>query len=176
MASKYVNKMKFDEIKDYISNSTPQTKIYIGCDSVRRRKKINGKESWFATYGRVVVIHRHSFSGMGEGCKVFADKITIPDYGVVESSGKIKNLRQRMIQEVTYALEVFEEIWESFDDREFQIHLDINSDEKAPSHVALKEARGYVRAVTGQDPEFKPIAPAASFAADLHVHGGLNTR
>ena len=51
--------------------------------------------------------------------------------------------------------------------------MDIASDPKWESNVAMADAKGYVMGVTGRVPEFKPYALAASFAADLYAHGGL---
>ena len=51
--------------------------------------------------------------------------------------------------------------------------LDMASDHEWESNVAMAEARGYVLGVSGKEPDFKPNALAASFAADAHAHGLL---
>ena len=164
--------MDYEAVKKYIRSSSQESIIMIGCDSVRLKKK--GK--WFAKYATVVCVRRASGTGadvMYHGSKVFGHAVTLPDYGVVERSGKIRNLKMRLMQEVTFALEAFENIYEAIGDRPFEIHIDINSRPECESHVALNDAKGYVMGITGRMPEFKPDALAASFAADAHGRGLL---
>lgn len=160
-----------NEIKKYIKNSHPQSVIMFGCDSTRREAK--GKAS--ATYATVVCIRNAVGEGDGiiyRGCKVFGATVKMPDYGKVIRSGKIANLRMRLMQEVTFVLEAYEEFKDVIEDRDWEIHIDINSKEDAESHSALTEARGYVMGMTGgYAPEFKPNALAASFAADMWSRG-----
>jgi len=164
------NKSNF-EIEEYIRNSHPESIIMFGCDSTRHETK--GKAS--ATYATVVCI-RNASGPEGDiiyrGCKVFGAIERMPDYGKVISSGKIANLKMRLMQEVTFVLEAFEIFYHTLDGRHFEIHLDINSKEDTASNAALKEARGYVMGMTGGiAPEFKPNALAASFAADMWSKG-----
>lgn len=168
-----MSKINFDEVREYIENSSKNSVIMIGCDS--RRFKKSGK--WVAEYARAICVRKATGSGKDiiyHGSHVFVDKVTLPDYGVVERSGKIKNLRQRLMQEVIFALDVFEEIWPAIGDRPFEIHIDINSRPECESNVVLSEARGYVLGITGYEPQFKPDALAASFAADAHANGILH--
>jgi len=143
-----------------------------GCDSTRHETK--GK-AW-ANYAAVVCI-RNASGPKGDiiykGCKVFGATEKMPDYGKVISSGKIANLRMRLMQEVTFVLEAYEQIKDALGGRNWEIHIDINSDEEAASNAALSEARGYVMGMTGYEPEMKPNAPAASFAADKWSKGLL---
>ena len=165
--------LNYDEINKFIRNSSAESVIMIGCDSVRVKK---GKRM-FARYSTVVCIRKATGTGndvMYHGSRVFGASCTLPDYGTVIRSGKMKNLKMRLMQEVTFALEAFEKTWEAIGDRTFEIHLDISSRPECESNVALKEARGYVMGMTGYEPEFKPHALAASFAADAHVHGLMN--
>ncbi len=164
--------LDYAAINAHIRTSTPHSVIMIGCDSVRTRK--HGRD--FARYSTVVCIRRATGEGanvMYHGSKVFAASVTLPDYGRVIRSGKLANLKMRLMQEVTFALEAFENVYEAIGDRSFEIHLDINSRPECESHVALADARGYVMGMTGREPEFKPNALAASFAADAHAHGLL---
>ena len=164
--------LDYDAIREHIEGSHPESVIMIGCDSVRKWSK--GKGS--ALYATVVCIRRASGEGrniMYHGCKVFATRNMLPDYGQVIRSGKMKNLKMRLMQEVTFALEAFENLHEAIGERPFEIHLDINSRPECESHVALADAKGYVLGMTGREPEFKPFALAASFAADAHAHGVL---
>jgi predicted RNase H-related nuclease YkuK (DUF458 family) len=162
--------LNYDEINEYIRNSSPNSVIMIGCDSLRKENK--GRAS--ALYSTVVCIRHATGTGnsvMYHGCKVFGASVRLPDYGKVIRSGKMANLKTRMMQEVTFALEAFENIHEALGDRPFEIHLDISSRPECESNVAMADAKGYVMGMTGREPEFKPHALAASFAADAHVHG-----
>ena len=164
--------LDYDAIIEHIENSHPESVVMIGCDSIRKWSKGRGS----ATYATVVCVRKASGDGkniMYHGCKVFATRNTLPDYGTVIRSGKMKNLKMRLMQEVTFALEAFEKIHEAIGDRPFEIHLDINSRPECESHIAMADAKGYVMGMTGREPEFKPFALAASFAADAHAHGVL---
>ena len=67
-----MNKFNINEIREFIASQSPETKIYIGCDSERTR--ING--IWHAVYTAVIVVHidgRH-------GCKLFGQVTRERDY------------------------------------------------------------------------------------------------
>ena len=162
--------LNYKVINRFIRDSHPESVIMIGCDSVR---KANKTKAW-ANYSTVVVIRKASGSGVFHGCKVFGTSVILPDYGKVIKSGKLANLKLRLLQEVTFALEAFAGVQEAIGDRPFEIHLDIASDPEWESNVAMSDARGYVLGVTGREPNFKPTALAASFAADAHAHGLLH--
>ena len=166
-------KLDYETIREYIRKSNENSVVMIGCDSIRKQSK--GKAT--ALYSTVVCIRRATGEGkniMYHGSKVFGASVIMDDYGKVIKSGKIANLRMRMMQEVTFALEAFENVYEAIGDRPYEIHLDISSRPECESNVAMAEARGYVLGMTGREPEFKPHALAASFAADAHAHGLLN--
>lgn len=165
-------KLPYDEINRFIRASSMESVIMIGCDSVRKITPVKRT----ALYSTVVCIRKASGTGdnvIYHGSKVFGAAVTLPDYGKVVRSGKLANLKLRLMQEVTFALEAFENVYEAIGDRPYEIHLDINSRPECESHVALADARGYVMGMTGKEPEFKPYALAASFAADAHAHGLL---
>ncbi len=162
--------LDYPVINKFIRDSHPDSIIMIGCDSVRKASKT---KAW-ANYSTVVCIRKGMGDGVFRGCKVFGASMILPDYGRVIKSGKLANLKLRLLQEVTFALEAFDGVSEAIGDRLFEIHLDIASDPEWESNVAMSEARGYVLGVTGREPNFKPVALAASFAADAHAHGLLN--
>ena len=162
-----VREFDYDEIKRFIRASHPESIIMIGCDSVR--KETAGKAS--ATYATVVAVRKSSGAGVYHGSKLFSSVVRMPDYGKVIKSGKIANLRTRMMQEVSLALEAFTNLQDVLEGRQWEIHIDINSREDCESHVALADARGYVLGVTGREPLAKPFGHAASFAADAVAHG-----
>ena len=166
--------LDYDAIRKHIEESSPHAVIMIGCDSVRKRPSQNVVAT--ALYSTVVCIRKASGepgSIMYHGCRVFGASVRLPDYGKVIRSGKLANLKLRLLQEVAYALEAYSNVCEAIGDRRFEIHLDIASDPQWESNVAMSEARGYVLGVSGKEPEFKPNALAASFAADAHAHGLL---
>lgn len=162
--------LDYETINRFIRNSHPESVIMIGCDSVRKATKT---KAW-ANYSTVVVVRKASGAGVFHGCKVFATSMVLPDYGRVIRSGKMANLKLRLLQEVTFALEAFDGVQDAIGDRPFEIHLDIASDPRWESNVAMADAKGYVIGVTGREPNFKPTALAASFAADAHAHGLLH--
>ena len=140
-----------EEAKQAILDSSPQSSVYIGCDSIRFRKN----KQWYAKYSTVIIVHMDS----KRGCKLFHDSTDMPDYG---------NLKQRLLTEVQYAVAAATEIVEVLGDRHMEIHLDINPNPKHKSSVAVKEALGWVKGSLGLDAKIKPHSFAATHAAD-HV-------
>jgi predicted RNase H-related nuclease YkuK (DUF458 family) len=164
--------VSYEDIMKEIRESHPDSRVYFGCDSVRTEGK--GRKAT-ATYSTVICLHRAASGGIMRGCKVWDATVTkVPDYGKVVRSGKMSNLRARMLQEVTFTLEAHREIEGVLVNREWEIHVDINSAANTGSHEAYNDAMGYVIGSTGQKPRFKPDGPAASFAADAAAHGLLH--
>lgn len=139
----------YDEARNAILKSTKTSSVYVGADSIRYKK--DGK--WYAKYTTVIVLHMDC----KHGCKLFHKSVDLPDYG---------NLKQRLLSEVMYAIEATSEIVDVIGDRHLEIHLDINPSPSHKSHVAVKEALGYVRGSLGIDPHIKPNSWAATHAAD----------
>ena len=140
-----------EEAKQAILESSRQSSVYIGCDSIRFRK--NGM--WHAKYSTVVILHMDS----KHGCRLFHESVDMPDFG---------NLKQRLLNEVQMAVMAATEIIEVLGDRHMEIHLDINPDPKHKSSVAVREALGWVKGSLGLDAKIKPASFAATHAAD-HV-------
>lgn len=136
-------------VKEAIAESSPESGVYIGCDSIRRKK--HGR--FHATYAIVVILHRDS----KHGGKIYAYVETQPDFG---------SMRERLMNEVGYAVKAGWEIADVVGERPFQIHLDINPDPKHKSSVAVKEATGYVLSAFQMEPILKPGGFAATYAAD----------
>lgn len=129
--------------------SSRESSIYIGCDSLCIPKKK------VAQYSTVIVLHMDS----KHGCKVFHNKVTLPDYG---------NLRQRLMTEVSLAVEAFDAIQDVVNNRHLELHLDVNPDPVHASNIVTKEALGWVRGL-GLEAKIKPDSFAASTAADHFV-------
>jgi predicted RNase H-related nuclease YkuK (DUF458 family) len=142
----------YDKARAAILNSSPQSSIYIGCDSIRYKIK----DKWFAKYSTVIVVHMDS----KHGCKLFHESVDLPDYG---------NLKQRLLNEVMYAITAATEVIDVVGDRHIEVHLDINPSPEHKSNVAVKEALGYVKGQLGLDAVIKPHAFAATHCADYLV-------
>ena len=141
-----------EEAKQAILDSSQESSVYIGCDSIRFRKN----KIWYAKYSTVVIVHMDS----KKGCRLFHESVDMPDYG---------NLKQRLLTEVQYAVAAATEIIEVLGNRHMEIHLDINPNPKHKSSIAVKEALGWVKGSLGIDAKIKPSAFAATHAADHAV-------
>jgi len=148
-----MTKLNIEEVRQFIQNSTIESKIYIGTDSSRFKK--NGK--WFAEYATVVIVH---FDGK-HGCKIFADLSTEIDF-----DQKKDKPRNRLMNEVIKTANMYLELEEAIDIRDVELHLDINPNEKYGSSCVIQEAVGYIRGLCRIVPMVKPQAFAASCAAD----------
>lgn len=146
-------KLDIDAVKDFINQQSPRTKIYIGADS--ERYKSDGK--WYADYTLAVVVH---IDGC-HGCKIFGEVQTEVDYDY-----KASRPSMRLMNEVYKVAELYQKLVDVIGDREVQIHLDINPDERHNSNIVIQQAVGYIRGVCNVIPMVKPRAFAASYAAD----------
>jgi predicted RNase H-related nuclease YkuK (DUF458 family) len=145
--------LDIEEVKKFISEQSESTKIYIGADSERYKK---GKV-WYADYTLAIVIHidgRH-------GCKIFGEVQTEVDY-----DRKASRPSTRLMNEVYKVAELFQRIEDCIGNREVQIHLDINPNERYNSNIVIQQAVGYIRGTCNVIPMVKPKAFAASYAAD----------
>ena len=146
----------YDKARKAILESSKESSIYIGCDSIRFKRNGN----WYAKYSTCIIVHMDS----KKGCKLFHESIDMPDYG---------NLKQRLLTEVQLAVTAATEIIDVLGNRHMEVHLDINPDPKHKSNVAVKEALGWVRGSLGMDAKIKPASFAATHAADhavRHLH------
>lgn len=134
----------YDEIKKCIEGTSDETKIYVGCDSNKRRKKVR-----FVT---VIVVH---FEG-NKGARVF-DQIEI-------HNGKLP-FEKRLWEEVVLSATCASEISEAVGIREFEVHLDLNSNADYKSNRLVAGAVGYINSLQFTA-KVKPEAFAASHVAD----------
>jgi predicted RNase H-related nuclease YkuK (DUF458 family) len=148
-----MRKMDLNEVKEFISRQTPETKIYVGCDSERFR--IN--EVWYADYILAIVVH---IDGK-HGCKLFGEVIRERDY-----DQKVDRPRFRLMNEAYKLSELYLKLSDVLVDREVEVHLDINPSEMHGSNCVMNEAIGYIRGTCNVIPMIKPRAFAASYAAD----------
>ncbi len=148
-----MRKFNIDEVKAFIINCSPETKIYLGADS--ERVNVNG--TWFADYTLAVVIH---IDGK-HGCKIFGDVQRERDW-----DQKANKPSLRLMQEVYKISDLFHELSDVLQDRHVEVHLDINPDERYKSSQVVSQAIGYIKGTCNVDAFVKPRAFAASYAAD----------
>lgn len=146
-------KMNIDEVAQFIRSQTPETKIYIGGDS--ERFQINGV--WYADYTLAVVVHVDG----KRGCRIFGEVQRERDYDQQKNKP-----RMRLMNEVYKIAELYLKLEGVLEDREVQVHLDINPNEHHGSSCVINEAVGYIRGMCNVMPMVKPNAFAASYCAD----------
>ena len=146
-------KLDLDEVREFISATTPETKIYIGADSERYKRF--GR--WYADYTIAVIVH---YDGC-RGCRVFGESVVELDHDQKKERPSL-----RLMTEVMKCAEMYLALEESIGDRYCELHLDINSDPMHASNIVVEQAVGYIIGTTGKTPKIKPDAFSATFAAD----------
>jgi uncharacterized protein len=150
-----VNKYSINDIRLAISKAGSDSLVYVGTDSKQSKYQ--------TTFITVVIIHKGAKSSTGgRGCEVFPFVTSVP---------KIKNLKQKLLEEVNiamkYALDlVYDEEGNIVVPLDIvEVHMDINPNPKHKSSIAVKEAVSYV---TGQGltAKVKPDALASTGASD----------
>ena len=150
-------KINVDEIAEFIRDLSPETKIYLGCDSERYR--MNGL--WYADYVLAVVVH---IDGK-HGCKLFGEVITARDY-----DQRRDRPSTRLMTEVYKVSDLYLKLADVLEGRDVEVHLDINPNEEHGSSCVIQQAIGYIKGVCNVIPMVKPEAFAASYAADRMKH------
>lgn len=143
-----------EEVKQFISNQSKETKIYFGADSERIRLP-DGK--WVVDYLLIIAVH---YDGK-HGAKVFGEIQREPDY-----ERKLDRPKMRLMTEVMKVAELYLKFADILEDRLVEIHLDLNPLEIHGSSCAVNEAIGYIKGICGIDPKVKPHSWAASIVAD----------
>jgi len=144
-----------DEVRDFIMAQSPETKVYIGGDSERF---LIGND-WYADYIMVIVVHING----NNGCKIFGEVQRERDW-----DQKKDKPRMRLMNEVYKIAELYLKLHDVLEDRELEVHLDINPNEIHGSSCVIHEATGYIRGMCNVIPMVKPKAFAASYAADRY--------
>ena len=72
----------------------------------------------------------------------------------------------RLMTEVYKIAELYLKLADILEDREVEVHLDINPNEMYGSNCVINEAVGYIRGMCNVIPMVKPNAWAASTCAD----------
>ena len=115
------------------------------------------KGVWYADYINVIVVH---IDGK-KGCKVFGEIIRERDY-----DAKRDKPRMRLMTEAYKLSEMYLKLADVLEDRDVEVHLDLNPNEKFASSIVIKEAVGYIVGTCQVQPKVKPASWAASFGAD----------
>jgi len=148
-----MKKIDIEEVKQFILNQPPETKIYLGGDSER----FMIDKLWYADYTLAIVVH---YNG-NRGCKIFGEVVRERDYDQQKDKPRL-----RLMNEVYKIAELYLKLAEVLEDRHVEVHLDINPDEHHGSFCVINEATGYIRGMCNVIPLVKPNAFAASYAAD----------
>lgn len=146
-------RIDLQEVINYINTQSPQSEVYVGGDSDVYRYN---DEQWILF---IVIIGVH-IDGC-KGVKLFKQAEWVRDYS--------KSMRQRLITEVSMIVSIAGNIMDKIGKRNFEIHLDINSNSKYASSSVLKEAIGYVKGTLGVDAKVKPESVFASNVADHYT-------
>jgi predicted RNase H-related nuclease YkuK (DUF458 family) len=72
------------------------------------------------------------------------------------------------MNEVYKIADLYLKLHEVLEDRDVEVHLDINPDEMHGSSCVINEAVGYIKGMCNVVPFVKPNAFAASYAADRY--------
>jgi predicted RNase H-related nuclease YkuK (DUF458 family) len=150
-----MRRINLDEVKSFIEAQSPDTKIYLGCDSER----VKVGDEWYADYVLAIVVHVNG----NNGCKIFGEVQREKDY-----DKKQNKPRYRLMNEVYKVSEMYLKLADVLEGREVEVHLDINPNEMFGSSCVINEAVGYIRGVCNVIPFVKPNAFAASYAADRY--------
>ena len=142
-----------EQVKQFIVEQSPETKIYLGADSER----LNVRGIWYADYTLAVVVH---IDGK-HGCKIFGDIQRERDY-----DQKANKPAMRLMNEVYKVSELFQQLADVLEDRHVEVHLDINPNDKYASNIVVSQAIGYIKGTCNITAQVKPVAFAASYAAD----------
>jgi predicted RNase H-related nuclease YkuK (DUF458 family) len=148
-----MKKINLQEVHTFIQAQSPETKIYLGCDSERVR--VN--DVWHADYVLAIVVHING----NNGCKLFGEVQRERDY-----DSKPGKPAMRLMTEVYKVSELYLRLAEVLDGRDVEVHLDINPDEMHGSSCVISQAIGYIKGTCNVVPFVKPDAFAASYAAD----------
>jgi predicted RNase H-related nuclease YkuK (DUF458 family) len=147
--------MKFNipHIKEFIEAQGPDTRIYIGVDSERVR---GPDQRWYGVYTAAIVVHING----NNGCKLFGEVTRERDYD------RVNRPNTRLMTEVYKVSQLYLKLAEVLEDREVEVHLDINPNDHHASSNVVTQAIGYIKGTCNVVPLVKPDAFAASYAAD----------
>ena len=148
-----MKKLDIEQVAEFIRAQSPETRIYLGCDSERLR--IDG--AWHADYVLAIVVHING----NNGCKIFGE---VHRERVWDQ--KVSKPAMRLMTEDYKTSELYLKLADVLEGRDVEVHLDINPDEHYGSSCVVQQAIGYIKGTCNVIPFVKPNAWAASYAAD----------
>jgi predicted RNase H-related nuclease YkuK (DUF458 family) len=148
-----MKKLDLEKVREFIQAQTPDTRIYLGCDSECFRQ--DGE--WYADYVLAIVVHING----NNGCKLFGE---VQRERVWDA--KPGKPAMRLMTEVYKVSELYLKLADVLEGRKVEVHLDINPDEQYGSSCVISQAVGYIKGTCNVIPFVKPEAFAASYAAD----------
>jgi predicted RNase H-related nuclease YkuK (DUF458 family) len=134
-------------VKDWMKEH-PYSRVIIGCDSQRHRRKIK--------YAVSVVMHDIDKYGVGHGAHVIYATY-------IEKLNRNEDMYKRLWNEAELSISAAEMIGDI--GVKITIHLDYNSDEKAGSHRLCSAGTGFIESM-GYEARVKPYAYVASYTSD----------
>lgn len=149
---KFPKEVDVEAVAAFMDTVSVDSKVYIGCDSERTR--INGV--WYNDYNTVVVVHVDG----KHGCKIFGAVDREMDF-----DRKLDRPSMRLMGEVYRVASLYQALYPLIA-ADIAVHLDLNANEIHGSSCVVQQAIGYIKGVCGVDPQVKPNAWCASFAAD----------
>ena len=157
MSTKRRRVIDIQEIRDFLTTCDENTRVYIGCDSERYRKD----GIWYADYILAVVVHINGCNG----CRLFGEVITERDY-----DQRRDKPTTRLMKEAMHVASLYLRLNAAgiTDDYEVEVHLDLNPKVDQVSNHVVQQAIGYIRGTCNVIPLIKPVAFAASYAADRY--------
>lgn len=145
--------VNLEELEQFLATQSDATKIYIGGDS----EKIKFQGQWYADFATVIVVH---IDGC-KGCRIFGEVVRERVYDQKKDKPTL-----RLMTEVHKISEMYLRIEHLIHDFDVQIHLDLNAKKIHNSNLVVGEAIGYIKGTCNIDPQIKPDAFSASYAAD----------
>jgi uncharacterized protein len=79
---------QIEDLVDLLVTLDSNTKVYLGCDSVRYIKR----GSSYARYATVAIVHKNG----NNGCRIFSHRSTEPDYDLKKNRPKMRMMNEVM--------------------------------------------------------------------------------
>ena len=136
--------VKFCDIIDDIKSNV-DFELFVGCDS----HKISDRY----IFAVVIALYKPSWGG-----RFYFRRIK-------KNDAKLSAIKIRLIEEVELAISTARVLRNKLPNKEINVHLDINTDERYRSSIVLPYATSYVRS-SGFQVAVKPLAWASSSLAD----------
>jgi predicted RNase H-related nuclease YkuK (DUF458 family) len=146
-------RIDLEEVRSFLAHQPETTKVYLGCDSER----ILIRDQWYAEFTLAIVVHINARNG----CKIFGEVQRERDFDKSRRSPRL-----RLMTEVYKVAELYLKLSDVLENRQVEVHLDINPNQMYGSSCVVDEAIGYIRGVCNVLPMIKPRAFAATYCAD----------